>query len=223
MGINLVSKCYCCEDLTQDTNTTPAARNICKYFSSFARIRIEGLQLQSIIGEWWSRTKTPKLQQIYNAIPALICWELRKRRNNRRHGGDVSIHAMIQHVHVNIHFLIRTLFPKMKVLELSWGEVIRALTDYKHRLFHLIVKWDFPYVGYQKCNTDGTSKGNPSPSTYGFCIKDHNGNLFYAQAGQLGQMTNIFRQRQRQYQRLLDIGRKRNKPLRSKKLIPLLQ
>lgn len=34
-------------------------------------------------------------------------------------------------------------------------------------------------MGYHKCNTDT------------FCIRDHNGNLCYAQTGQIGQLTNI--------------------------------
>lgn len=46
-------------------------------------------------------------------------------------------------------------------------------------------------MGHQKCNTDGISKGNPGHSSYGFCIRDHSGNPYYAQAGTLGHMTNI--------------------------------
>lgn len=46
-------------------------------------------------------------------------------------------------------------------------------------------------MGQQKCNIYGTSRGNPGPSSYGFCVKDHNGNLCYVQAGVIGHTTNI--------------------------------
>lgn len=42
-----------------------------------------------------------------------------------------------------------------------------------------------------KCNTNGEIKGNPGISSYGFCIRNHIGDLVYAQEGQLGIATNI--------------------------------
>lgn len=46
-------------------------------------------------------------------------------------------------------------------------------------------------MGHQKCNTDGTSRENPGSSSYGFCVRDHTGNLYYGQARISGHMTNI--------------------------------
>lgn len=55
----------------------------------------------------------------------------------------------------------------------------------------MVVKWALPPVGHQKYNTDGTSRENSGPSSYGFCIRGHRGNLCYAQAGINGPITNI--------------------------------
>lgn len=54
-----------------------------------------------------------------------------------------------------------------------------------------MVRWEFPPLGYHKYNIDGAYKGNPGPSSYGFCIRNHKRDLCYTQAGALGQMTNI--------------------------------
>lgn len=54
-----------------------------------------------------------------------------------------------------------------------------------------MVKRKPPPRGYHKCNTDGVSRGNPSVSSSGFCIRNNRGDLYYAQAGDLGQKTNI--------------------------------
>lgn len=51
----------------------------------------------------------------------------------------------------------------------------------------MVVKWALPPVGHQKYNTDE----NPGPSSYGFCIRSHRGNLSYAQAGINDPITNI--------------------------------
>ncbi|XP_070034166.1 uncharacterized protein [Nicotiana tomentosiformis] len=42
-----------------------------------------------------------------------------------------------------------------------------------------------------RCNTDGASKGNPIPSSLGFCVRNNVGDLVYARAVDLGVTTNI--------------------------------
>lgn len=67
-------------------------------------------------------------------------------------------------------------------MHLAWDDMIKVLGEFKPQIYHLVVKWALPSMGQQKCNTDGTSRGNPGPSSYGF---------YYAQAGIIGHMTNI--------------------------------
>lgn len=89
-------------------------------FARPASLTEEGVNHQSMIKEWWSRGDSQRLQQVYNGIPALICWELWKRRNNGRHGGGIAHSAMIHNILANIHYLIRTLYPNMKIMHLAW-------------------------------------------------------------------------------------------------------
>ncbi|XP_075084295.1 uncharacterized protein LOC142167870 [Nicotiana tabacum] len=44
---------------------------------------------------------------------------------------------------------------------------------------------------WYKCNTDGASKGNPGPSSLGFCVRDDEGDVVYARAVDLGVTTNV--------------------------------
>ncbi|XP_060190462.1 uncharacterized protein LOC132619635 [Lycium barbarum] len=53
------------------------------------------------------------------------------------------------------------------------------------------VRWNLPPLGWCACNTDGASRGNPGRSAYGFCLRDAEGNLLYAQAEEIGYATNI--------------------------------
>lgn len=81
MGINLASQCQCCAGGIQETTshlffTAPAAKSLWNFFSSSAGIKIEGLHQQSIIRAGWCRETPKRQQQVYNVIPALICWEL---------------------------------------------------------------------------------------------------------------------------------------------------
>ncbi|XP_055835234.1 uncharacterized protein LOC129903715 [Solanum dulcamara] len=61
----------------------------------------------------------------------------------------------------------------------------------KARLKVTQVKWKFPPLGWCACNTDGASRGNPGRSAYGFCVRNAQENLIYAQADKIGDATNI--------------------------------
>uniref|UniRef100_A0A1U7WSS4 Uncharacterized protein LOC104226894 n=1 Tax=Nicotiana sylvestris TaxID=4096 RepID=A0A1U7WSS4_NICSY len=53
------------------------------------------------------------------------------------------------------------------------------------------VIWQLPFTGLYKCNTDGASRGNPGPSSYGFCVRNEERDLVCAKAQHLEEMTNI--------------------------------
>ncbi|KAH0704298.1 hypothetical protein KY290_017150 [Solanum tuberosum] len=60
--------------------------------------------------------------------------------------------------------------------------MVALLQSYKPTLYYDVVNWKPPEMGWIKCNTDGASKGNPRQSSYGFCIRNHTGQLLYAEA-----------------------------------------
>ncbi|KAF3663980.1 hypothetical protein FXO37_11716 [Capsicum annuum] len=53
-------------------------------------ISIGGLQLQQVILKWWDAPVLPGLQPIFCAVPAIIIWELWKKRNSNKHGEKVT-------------------------------------------------------------------------------------------------------------------------------------
>ncbi|XP_070046794.1 uncharacterized protein [Nicotiana tomentosiformis] len=53
------------------------------------------------------------------------------------------------------------------------------------------VTWKIPHVGWYKCNIDGASRGNPGPSSFGFCIRDSVGDFVYARTQIIEETINI--------------------------------
>ncbi|KAH0707237.1 hypothetical protein KY289_012313 [Solanum tuberosum] len=47
-----------------------------------------------------------------------------------------------------------------------------------------------PEASWFKCNTDGSSRGNPGVNTYAFCVRDERGELVFAEAQEIGISTN---------------------------------
>ncbi|KAK4721618.1 hypothetical protein R3W88_011851 [Solanum pinnatisectum] len=191
MRLQVVSKCYCCEHGEMETMThllltAPIAQRLWKQFASCAGLNIEGMHLQQIITAWWEHKASHKLTQILKAIPAIIMWALWKRRNTRRHGKDHSFNWMNHHCQETIHQLIRVKFPWPKKVPYQWMEIVDMLQRYKPTLHYHIVNWKLPEEGRIKCNTDGASKGNPGHSAYEFCMRNNNGDLVYAEGGDIG-------------------------------------
>lgn len=98
---------------------------------------------------------------------------------------------MIYNIQRRVYYLVDLLNSKIRVRSISWSMLISTLREYRPRLYHHIVKWDLPPVGYKKCNTDESCKGNPGLGSYDFRIRNHKRDLHYAQADTIEKMTNI--------------------------------
>lgn len=73
----------------------------------------------------------------------------------------------------------------------TWKDIVDQLQGFKPKLFYCVVRWKPPDHHWVKCNTDGACRGNPGISSYGFCIRDHCGNLIYAESKNIGVSTNM--------------------------------
>ncbi|XP_075083805.1 uncharacterized protein LOC142167791 [Nicotiana tabacum] len=59
-----------------------------------------------------------------------------------------------------------------------------------------------PFHGWYKCNTDGASKGNPGPSSLGFCVRYDEGDVVHDRTVDLGVTTNVVAEAKAILQRL---------------------
>ncbi|XP_049388499.1 uncharacterized protein LOC125852859 [Solanum stenotomum] len=196
MKVYMASKCYCCNVGEEETIqhiflTALIAQKLWNHFASCAGINIEGLHLQQLITTWWDWPAKPKLQQILKAMPAIIMWELWKRRNARRHGREVTYEKMKSQCHKTAQMLLRVKYPWIKGGDQVWKDMIAILNTYKPKIHFRVVHWDPPDADWVTCNTDGACKGNSGHSSYGFSIRDTKGDLIYAEAQCIGEATNM--------------------------------
>ncbi|XP_060181532.1 uncharacterized protein LOC132611140 [Lycium barbarum] len=177
MHISLVSRCWCCEEYKQETMshlflTSPTAFKLWKQFVSCAA------------------PASHKLQTIFQAILAILLWEIWKRRNSIKHGRNTTYSRMVYQVQQAIYQLVQAKYPWIRRLPPDWPSIVEMLTQYKPRLHVHKVVWELPQHGF-KCNTDEAFQRNPGLSSYAFCIRDDRGDLMYAQAKKLGTATNM--------------------------------
>jgi len=130
----------------------------------------EELQEVADLRAWWNAKCCPKLKPLFQAAPAVIAWELWKRRNTMKNGGAVSCNWVIHEVNKTLHYLARVRCPWLSKIPLLWPEMISFFDSYKPYVVTKRVTRQLPYEGWFKCNTDGASRGNPGPISYGFCV-----------------------------------------------------
>ncbi|XP_060200320.1 uncharacterized protein LOC132628562 [Lycium barbarum] len=94
-------------------------------------------------------------------------------------------------IHMNLTQMKQVRYPCLKNAPFLWNELIDFLEGYKPILVSKIVYWNLPYDGWYKCNSDGASRGNPGPSSYGFCVRNCHGDLVYTECKELGINTSM--------------------------------
>lgn len=87
-----------------------------------------------------------------------------------------------------IRLLKRTSYPGLRIL-IEWMDCFDLLQQLRPKLLCKVVKWDKPDEERVKCNTEGSSNGNLGISSYGFCVRDYNGDLVYAESANIGVIT----------------------------------
>ncbi|PHT79091.1 hypothetical protein T459_17143 [Capsicum annuum] len=74
---------------------------------------------------------------------------------------------------------------------MKWEDMIQYVNTYRPKIHYLLVKWELPENGGVKCNTDGACRGNLGIEAYGFCLRNVEGDLLYAQGENIGHTTNV--------------------------------
>ncbi|XP_075095490.1 uncharacterized protein LOC142173745 [Nicotiana tabacum] len=203
----VMSRCWCCQQPQEESIehifvTSPTASKVWNLFMGVARISVQLIQLKQIIRHWWYAQCCPKLKPLFQAIPAIITWELWKRRNAGKHGGSMCTNRVIHEINRTLHQLGRVRYAWIPNIPLLWPDMIQYFEGYKPILITTRVTWQLPCHGWYKCNTDGASKGNPGPSSLGFCVRDDEGDVVYARAVDLGVTTNVVAEAKAILQRL---------------------
>lgn len=130
------------------------------------------------------------LQVAFSIIPIVIIWFLWKRRNTISHDGAYQERKIFWEINDTIIKFFKVRFH-IQVSGREWSKIVDDLQYIKiHNSFKLI-KWKPPELGWLKGNIDGPSKGNPSPTSIAFCIRDHYGDLVVAQGNRIKDITSL--------------------------------
>lgn len=74
----------------------PIAQKLWEHFVKYAGLAVTGIHLQQITLKWRKTECPSKLRNILKIFPAVVLWELWKRRNARRHKKEVNLQNLIK-------------------------------------------------------------------------------------------------------------------------------
>ncbi|XP_070045233.1 uncharacterized protein [Nicotiana tomentosiformis] len=195
-GYIIVSRCWCCKHPTDETFeliflTSHTVSKVWQHFLGYAGNSIQLIQVKQVIRAWWNIDCCPKLKPLFQEAPSINTWELWKKGNTCRNRVTVSTNRVIHEVNKTLHNLARIKFPWLSHIPVLWPEMIQFFEAYKPILITRKFTWQLPRERWYKCNTGGASKGNPGPSSLGFCVRDDAGDLIYARSVNLDETTNV--------------------------------
>lgn len=170
--------------------TSSIATKLWRLFADFAGIQIEGLQLSQVCNKWWTSDCCSKLKPLLRVAPAIVTWNLWKRRNRLKHGKSYSYNSLVSKVNSDLRRHGRTTYAGLKI-PTTWPNIIDFLEKHTPRVHYIAVSWKPPKGRLVKCSAGGASKGNPGRSTYGFCLRECTGDLVYAQGEEIQESTNL--------------------------------
>ncbi|XP_019232503.1 PREDICTED: uncharacterized protein LOC109213197 [Nicotiana attenuata] len=166
------------------------AVRVWKYFLGHAGINMEGISFHQAITKCWTTEVVPRLQPIIQALPAVIVWELWKRRNSYKHGEAVTVDRVIYQISTTMQSLVQLRKPSLQQVPHRWPELLHMLESYLPKLSFTKVLWECPKAGWIKVNTDGASRGNPGRSSIGFVLRNEEGDLIYGCGKEIQEGTN---------------------------------
>lgn len=138
----------------------------------------------------WSLDAPDKLLPIMKVVPIILMWALWKRRNGRRHVKDMSYESLVHQCLQLLYFVIRVKYPWIQIPRDRIG-LINTFANYKPKLYHYPIKWEFPNINWIKCNTNEANRGNLGSSPYAFCLRYYQGNIVYPEAKEIGFTNNM--------------------------------
>lgn len=194
--MNVASRCYCCRIPQQETLqhlflTGSFATEVWNIFRKAAGLQMNMVQIHQTCRLWWRVECGEMVKPILQAVPSMITWELWKRRNSIKYGGQVSFERVMHEINVNLMYLTKMRYPWLENISFLWPDLVEYLEGYKPIVIAKTVQQKAPFENWYKCNTDGASRGNPGPSSYGLCVRNWHGDLVFAECKEIGDTTNI--------------------------------
>lgn len=192
----VVSKCWCCVQPKEDSFqhlflSSPTENRVWSTFAQAAGIIDNLVHVHQVIWAWWNIEWCPKIKPLYQVAPAVIIWEIWKRRNTIKYGRTMSCNRVIHEINKTLQNLAKIKYPWMANILLLWSNMIWFFEGYRPYVITKRITWQSPCEGWFKCNTDGASRENPGPSSYGFYVWNSNGDFIYAKAENIADTTII--------------------------------
>ncbi|KAH0712187.1 hypothetical protein KY289_008146 [Solanum tuberosum] len=166
------------------------ADSVWRYFAGAAGLLGPWVQVKQVLLKWWDAKGNSRQKMTFNAIPNVILWFLWKRRNTILHDGSYPTNRVIWDISNTIKNFIKLKF-KYPNIPNNWPQMVALLDSFRLIFTSRVVRWSLPPLGWWKCNTNGASRGNPSPSTIAFCVRDSSGDLVGAKELRIQDTTNI--------------------------------
>ncbi|XP_059280949.1 uncharacterized protein LOC132034570 [Lycium ferocissimum] len=157
-------------------------RQRANYSQVYKQMWIKGVpfKINFLLWRMW-KFKIP-VHEVLQSIGISMIW---KWRNTTMHRGTLSLYRVLHEIQESIHKFCRVKFPAWQDKPYKWADIVKYVESFQPCITRVVIRWDFPPIGWFKLNTNGATKGNPGPSSTAFCVRNDCGDLIYAEGKKL--------------------------------------
>lgn len=196
-GFQGPSVCICCHEKEEETcdhlfSFGDIPNSIWQYFENPLGIRGLGFHLRRrCLSFWMYHSHGDIMTKCLKILPSLICWYIWKWRNNIIfEGSNWSFQFIISEIWKYLLIILKSSFKHFDLRAHSWIELIDLLDNRPSISRTIQVIWKFPSRAL-KLNTNGSSRGNPGPSSGGGVLRNESGLVLFAFSEFFGLKTNL--------------------------------
>ena len=197
VGVQLVSKCLCCqegaiESLEHVFAEGQVAKDVWRYFGRIYRVTQLGSSLRAWLTAWWLFSPRQAVRQfLFSILPSFICWHTWKARNIAYYEGrQMSVARICHAILLDVIGVVEIQFNQ-KLEVHTFLQLYEWTTQQTSRYSFHLVWWKAKETGLLTLNTDGCSKGNPGVSVSGGILRNSSGLPLFAFSAYFGELSSL--------------------------------
>ncbi|XP_027065969.1 uncharacterized protein [Coffea arabica] len=197
IGVQLVSKCLCCqggaiETLEHVFAEGQVAKDVWRYFGRICGVTQLGSLLRAWLTAWWLFSPRQAVRQfLFSILPSFICWHTWKARNIAYYEGrQMSVAKICHAILLDVIGVVEIQFNQ-KLEVHTFLQLYEWTTQQTSRYSFHLVWWKAKEAGLLTLNTDGCSKGNPGVSGGGGILRDSSGLPLFAFSTYFGEISSL--------------------------------
>nr|XP_027090223.1 uncharacterized protein LOC113711258 [Coffea arabica] len=197
VGVQLASKCLCCQEGAIETLEHvfvegQVAKGVWSYFGRICGVTQLGSSLWPWLTAWWPFSPRHMVRRfLFSVLPSFICWHIWKARNVAYYEGrQMPVERICHAIFLDVIGVVEIQFNQRLGVH-TFLQLYEWTTQQPSVYSFHLVWWKAKEAGLLTLNMNGCSKGNPGVSGGGGILRDSSELPLFAFSAYFGKLSSL--------------------------------